>query len=95
MRDDVANLAELLNEGVQGFPLMLLDAMEVSLVARPSIGALKVGSELTAQLRLGIEGPLRQVHEPRPSHSSQGHKEVVGHDDLIPSRHKDRGGVDL
>jgi hypothetical protein len=49
-RSGIANLREPLDEGAQGFPWALLDVMEVSLVTRPSIGALKVGRELTTQL---------------------------------------------
>jgi hypothetical protein len=33
--------------------------VEVNLVAQASVGALEVGRELMAQLRLGDEGPLR------------------------------------
>jgi hypothetical protein len=49
-RNGIVNLREPLDEGAQGFPRALLDGMEVSLVARPSIRALKVGRELAAQL---------------------------------------------
>jgi hypothetical protein len=69
--------------------------VEVDLITLASISALEVGHELMAQLHSGGEGPLRQVHEPRPGHTGQGHREVVGHDDLIPSCSEDRGGVDL
>jgi hypothetical protein len=69
--------------------------VDVDLVARVSVGALKVGHELTTQLRPGGEGPIGQVHELRPGHTSQGHREIVGHDDLISSCGEDQGGVDL
>jgi hypothetical protein len=69
--------------------------VEVNLIALASVGALEVGRELTSQLLSGGEGPLEQVHEPRPGHTSQGHREIVGHDSLIPSRSEDRGRVDL
>jgi hypothetical protein len=49
-RNGIVNLGEPLDEGAQRFPRALLDGMEVSLVARPSISALKVGRELAAQL---------------------------------------------
>jgi hypothetical protein len=94
-RNGVVNLGEPLDEGVQGFHWALLDSMEVGLVARSSIGTLDVGHELAAQVRPGVEGPLGQVQEPRLGHSSQGNMEVVGHNGLIRSCHKDRGGVDL
>jgi hypothetical protein len=69
--------------------------MEVDLVARPNIGALEVDRELAAQLGPGVEGPLGEIHEPRPVHPSQGYRKVVGHDDLIISCRKDGGRVDL
>jgi hypothetical protein len=47
-RNGIANLREPLDEGVQGFPRALLDGVEISLVTRPSISALKVGRELAA-----------------------------------------------
>jgi hypothetical protein len=50
MRNDITNLGELLDEGPQGFPQALLDGVEVGLVARPNISALKVDRELVAQL---------------------------------------------
>jgi hypothetical protein len=50
MRNGIVNLREPLDEGAQGFPRALLDGVEVGLVTRPSIGALKVGCELAAQL---------------------------------------------
>jgi hypothetical protein len=46
----ITNLGEPLNEGAQGFPPALLDGVEVGLVAWPSVGILKVGHELAAQL---------------------------------------------
>jgi hypothetical protein len=49
-RNGIVNLGEPLDEEAQRFPRALLDGMEVSLVARPSISALKVGRELAAQL---------------------------------------------
>jgi hypothetical protein len=49
-RNNIANLGEPLDEGAQGFPWALLDGVEVGLVARSSISALKVGFELVAQL---------------------------------------------
>jgi hypothetical protein len=36
-----------------------------------------------------------EIDEPRPGCPSQGYKEVVGHDGLIPACGEDRGGVDL
>jgi hypothetical protein len=50
MRNGIANLREPLDEGAQGFPRALLDEIEIGLVTRPSISALKVGRELAAQL---------------------------------------------
>jgi hypothetical protein len=50
MRNDIMNLGELLDEVPQGFPQALLDGVEVGLVARPNINALKVDRELVAQL---------------------------------------------
>jgi hypothetical protein len=50
MRNDIMNLGELLDEVPQGFPQALLDGVEVGLVARPNISALKVDRELVAQL---------------------------------------------
>jgi hypothetical protein len=44
------NLGESLDEGVQGFTRVLLNGVEVGLVARSSIGALEVGCELAARL---------------------------------------------
>jgi hypothetical protein len=38
--------------------------MEVYLIAGSRVGTLKVGRELAAQLLLGGESPLGQVHEP-------------------------------
>jgi hypothetical protein len=49
-RNDIANLREPLDDGAQGFPQALLDGVEIGLVTRPSISALKVGRELAAQL---------------------------------------------
>jgi hypothetical protein len=69
--------------------------MEVDLIAGTSICALKTGLELVAQHSPGGEGPLGQVHEPRPGHAGQGNWEVVGHDGLIPSCSEDGGGIDL
>jgi hypothetical protein len=69
--------------------------MEVDLVVGASVGALKVGRELTAQLFPGGEGPLGYVHEPQPSRADQGHGEVLSHGSLIPSCSEDRGSVDL
>jgi hypothetical protein len=89
------NLRETLDEGVQGFPRALLDGVEVSLVARPSISTLEVGRELAAQLRPGVEGPLGEIHEPRPGRPRQGYGEVVSHDGLIPPCSEDGCEVDL
>jgi hypothetical protein len=50
MRNGIANLREPLDEGAQGFPRVLLDGVEIGLISRPSISALKVGCELAAQL---------------------------------------------
>jgi hypothetical protein len=50
MRNDIVNLREPLDEGAHGFPWPLLDGMEIDLVTRPGVGALKVGRELAAQL---------------------------------------------
>jgi hypothetical protein len=69
--------------------------MEVNLVGGGSIGTLEVGRELEAQLPPGGGGSLGQVHEPRSGRANQGHREVVGHEGLIPSCNEDRGGVDL
>jgi hypothetical protein len=49
-RNDIANLREPLDKGAQGFPRALLDGVEIGLVTRPSISALEVGRESTAQL---------------------------------------------
>jgi hypothetical protein len=49
-RNGIANLRDPLDEGAQGFPRSLLDGVEIGLVTRPSIGDLKVGRELAAQL---------------------------------------------
>jgi hypothetical protein len=49
-RNDIANLREPLDDGAQGFPQALLDGVEISLVTRPSISALKVCRELATQL---------------------------------------------
>jgi hypothetical protein len=49
-RNGIANLREPLDEGVQGFPRVLLNGMEIGLVTRPSINALEVGRELAVQL---------------------------------------------
>jgi hypothetical protein len=57
--DGVSNLRESLNEGPQRLPRALLHGVEVDLVARASVGALKIGCELIAQLHPGGEGPLR------------------------------------
>jgi hypothetical protein len=74
---------------------VLLQDVEVDLVARASVGALEVGRELTTQLHPGGEGPLRQVHEPRSGRTNQGHREIVDQDGIISSCGEDRGGVDL
>jgi hypothetical protein len=50
LRNGIANLREPLDEGAQGFPLALLDGMEIGLITRPSISALEAGRELVAQL---------------------------------------------
>jgi hypothetical protein len=73
----------------------LLHDVVVDLVARTSVGALEIDRKLMAQLRPGGEGPLGQVHEPRASRTGLGHRKVVGHDGLILSCSKNRGGVDL
>jgi hypothetical protein len=93
MRNGIVNLREPLDEGAQGFPRALLDGMKVGLIAQPTISALKVGHELMAQPR--VEGPLREIHELRMGHPSQGYREAVGHDDLISACNEDGGGVDL
>jgi hypothetical protein len=67
----------------------------VDFVTGPSLSTLDVGCELTTQLFPRGQGPWGQVHEPRPGQAGQGHREIVGHDDLIPSCNRDRGGVDL
>jgi hypothetical protein len=41
----IANLREPLDKGAQGFPWALLDGVEVSLIAWPSISTVKVGRE--------------------------------------------------
>jgi hypothetical protein len=41
-RNGIVNLGEPLDEGAQGFTRALLDGMEVSLVARPSIALSKL-----------------------------------------------------
>jgi hypothetical protein len=69
--------------------------VEVSLIARPRVSTLKVGRELMAQLFLGGKRSLGEVHELRPGHAGQGHREVAGHDVLIPTCGEDEGGVDL
>jgi hypothetical protein len=69
--------------------------VEVDLIAQASVDALEVGHELMTHLHPGGEGPLGQVHEPRPGCTRQGHWEIVGHDGLISSWGEDRGGVDM
>jgi hypothetical protein len=69
--------------------------MEVNLIAGPSLSALEVGRELTAQLFPGGQRPWGHVHEPRLGHADQDHREIIGHDSFIPSYTKDGGGVDL
>jgi hypothetical protein len=69
--------------------------MEVGLFASARVGTLEASYELTEQLLLGGESLLQKVHEPRPGCISQGHREVVGHDSLIPSYSEDTGGIDL
>jgi hypothetical protein len=76
-------------------PRVLHHGVEMDLVTRASVGALKVGHELMAQLSLGEQQFRGQVHDPRSNRVSQGHREVVGHDSLIPSCNEDGGGVDL
>jgi hypothetical protein len=49
-RNGIAKVREPLDEGAWGFPRALLDGVEIGLVTRPSISALKVGRELAAQL---------------------------------------------
>jgi hypothetical protein len=83
-RNGVANLGEPLDEGAQRLPRALLDSMEVGLIAWPGVSALEVGRELAAQLWPGVEGPLRQVHEPGSGRPGQGNREVVGHNGVIP-----------
>jgi hypothetical protein len=48
-RNGIANLGEQLDKGAQGFPRVLLDDVEISLITRPSTDALEVGHELAAQ----------------------------------------------
>jgi hypothetical protein len=43
---------------------VLLDGMEVSLIARSRVGTIKVGRELAAQLLPRGEHSLEYVHEP-------------------------------
>jgi hypothetical protein len=74
---------------------VLLHGVEVDLVAGASVGSLKVGREVMAQLFPGGEGVLGWVHEPQLGRVGQGHREVVGHDSLIPSCSEDGGGVDM
>jgi hypothetical protein len=50
MRNGIANLRELQDEGAQGFPRALVDGVEIGLVTRLSISALEVGCKLVAQL---------------------------------------------
>jgi hypothetical protein len=64
MRNGVVNLGKQLNEGAQRFPRALLHDMEVDLITWPRVSTFKVGSKVTAQLLLGGESALRQVHEP-------------------------------
>jgi hypothetical protein len=49
-RNGIVNLRELLDEGAQGFPWVLLDGVEIGLITRSSISALDVGHELVAQV---------------------------------------------
>jgi hypothetical protein len=95
MRDGVANLREMLDEGTQSLSQSLPYPVEVSLIDRSRVGTFEVGRELAAQLSPGGECPLWQDHKPCLCCTRQGHKEVVGHDGLVASRCKDRGGVDL
>jgi hypothetical protein len=94
-RNGIVNLGEPSDEGMLRFPWVLLDGVEVGLVARPSISALEIGRELVAQLWPGVKGPLREIHKPRSGCPSQGYMEVVGYDGLIPACSEDGGGVDL
>jgi hypothetical protein len=64
MRDGVANLRELLDEGAQRFPRTLTHDMEIDLIARLRVCTLEVGCELMAQLLPRGESAIRQVHEP-------------------------------
>jgi hypothetical protein len=70
-------------------PRALLHNVEAKLITRVSVCALNVGRELMTQLPPGGEGPLEQVPEPRSGCTGQGHREVVDHDDLIPSCSED------
>jgi hypothetical protein len=72
-----------------------MHGMEVDLIAEPSVCALKVSFELMTHLFPRVQRPWGQVHEPRLGCASEGHREIVGHDDLIPSYSEDGGGVDL
>jgi hypothetical protein len=76
-------------------PRTLLHGVEVDLVAQVSVGALKVGCELTTQLHPGGVGPLRQAHEPRAGHTGRSHWEIVGQDGHISPYDEDQCGVDL
>jgi hypothetical protein len=49
-RNGIVNLGEPLDEGAQRFPQVLLDGVEVGLVAWLSISTLEVVCELAAQL---------------------------------------------
>jgi hypothetical protein len=49
-RNGIVNLREPLDEGAQRFPRALLDGVEIGLISRSSISALKGGRELAAQL---------------------------------------------
>jgi hypothetical protein len=64
MRNGVANLRELLDEGAQRFPRTLMHDAEIGLIARPRVCTLEFGCELTAQLLPRGESALKQVHEP-------------------------------
>jgi hypothetical protein len=66
----------------------MLHGIEVELVAQASVAALEVGRELTAQLRLGDEGPSGRFMSHNRAVPVRA-REIVGHDNLIPSYSED------
>ena len=78
-----ANVVEALDVLLQGFPWLLLDALQVTCGWWAVASALEVGDEAVAHLVPGRDRDGRQVQEPRAGTILESHRKPVRHDFLV------------